>query len=93
MKYISIYLCLQFLSSVSCSFQNRDFPSSYLNLFLSFVFDAIINKFVFFFSENLLLVGPMQSESGVTILLNSLKDIGREYLLFLMKNYKNVSRM
>ena len=47
--YISIYLYLQFLSSVSYNSPSTDLLPPWLNLFLG-IFDAIINGIVFFVS-------------------------------------------
>ena len=59
MGYLLIYLCLWFLSSVSCSFHSRDLSPQWLNLFLCilFFFDTTVNGIGGFisFSENLLL--------------------------------------
>ena len=62
-EYISVYLCLQFLQSMSCSFKCIDLSPPWLNLFhVFYCFDAFANCItflIFFFPDSFLLQTAM----------------------------------
>ena len=69
MGHLSIYLCLQFLSSKSYSFQYTDFTSLFKFLSILF-FDTIVNGIVFFisFSDISLLIYRNRTDFYILIL-------------------------